>query len=623
MKIFTPSAGCKGCRVLGNTFATYLSIQLGLILSVTATLSGQDPLAPAQGFQIFTRNGVELSGGNCDGPIAAGGDLTMNGTYSVAMNDPGGFTASGDARPTGLLIGGRVYYSGGSGADLLQQTYVHIGNMSGSYAYSIHPQNGSSVNTRVVGVSGNYDANPRINLQLMQPQASVNRSGLIDFASAFGTLSSNSSCLSGKTQNVTASGSGNISLTLQANQVNYWNLTGSQLNAITQITFNNQPNASTPLVINVNASGAFAWNTPNFSGIGDQQGHYIIINFYNASSLTINGNNTVIGSILAPGAAVIKNTSGNIDGQLIASSFDQNGGEVHYRTFDGSINCSATVCNNITNGGTIGSSQTIASGGDPAAFTSSAAPSGGSGTLEIIWVKATTGCPNPAETDWQQIPGATGMTYDPPAGLTQTTCYRRCSRRAGCTEYDGESNVVTVTVTCSVTASVAGTNTICVGQNTTLTASGGTSYSWNTGATTAAITVNPTATTTYTVTATAAGGCTGTATRTVTVNQIDFATSTTAATCASCYNGCLTVDVNNCPCGTFSYTWNNGTTSGSGTSSTEPFTICNLPPGTYSLTVSTSCGGTPRVRTGTSVGNSNTGPAATCTCTQSADQPQL
>ncbi|GAB1856886.1 hypothetical protein MHTCC0001_17220 [Flavobacteriaceae bacterium MHTCC 0001] len=42
--------------------------------------------------------------------------------------------------------------------------------------------------------------------------------------------------------------------------------------------------------------------------------------------------------------------------------------------------------------------------------------------------------------------------------------------------------------------------TICEGDSTTLTASGGTTYLWNTGATTASITVSPTTTTTYSVT---------------------------------------------------------------------------------------------------------------------------
>jgi PKD repeat protein len=67
---------------------------------------------------------------------------------------------------------------------------------------------------------------------------------------------------------------------------------------------------------------------------------------------------------------------------------------------------------------------------------------------------------------------------------------------------------------------------VCAGQNVTLTASGGNSYSWSSGQTTAAITVAPTTTTTYTVTATGAGGCTDTETVTVAVNPAPTASIT-------------------------------------------------------------------------------------------------
>ena len=56
-------------------------------------------------------------------------------------------------------------------------------------------------------------------------------------------------------------------------------------------------------------------------------------------------------------------------------------------------------------------------------------------------------------------------------------------------------------------AAIAGVDTICPNTSATLTGSGGTNYSWSTGATTASITVNPTITTTYTLVA-ASGTCT-------------------------------------------------------------------------------------------------------------------
>ncbi len=52
----------------------------------------------------------------------------------------------------------------------------------------------------------------------------------------------------------------------------------------------------------------------------------------------------------------------------------------------------------------------------------------------------------------------------------------------------------------SIKANAGSDQMICFGESVTLTASGGSSYSWNTGATTKSITVNPTETTTYSVT---------------------------------------------------------------------------------------------------------------------------
>src|SRR5690606_14674101 len=65
--------------------------------------------------------------------------------------------------------------------------------------------------------------------------------------------------------------------------------------------------------------------------------------------------------------------------------------------------------------------------------------------------------------------------------------------------------------------------TICYGDSTTLTASGGIDYLWNTGETTSSITVSPLATTTYEVLVTDANGCENTATVTVTVNPLPLA----------------------------------------------------------------------------------------------------
>ncbi|HRS68070.1 MAG TPA: PKD domain-containing protein [Paludibacteraceae bacterium] len=75
----------------------------------------------------------------------------------------------------------------------------------------------------------------------------------------------------------------------------------------------------------------------------------------------------------------------------------------------------------------------------------------------------------------------------------------------------------TVTVSAKPTAMITGPTHVCVGTPVTLVASGGTSYTWSTGATGASISVNPPATRTYSVTVTNESGCDTTINHTVTV----------------------------------------------------------------------------------------------------------
>jgi hypothetical protein len=113
----------------------------------------------------------------------------------------------------------------------------------------------------------------------------------------------------------------------------------------------------------------------------------------------------------------------------------------------------ATLFVNQVTGGTVGSDQTICSGGDPAAFTESLA-STGSGLLTYQWQSSTTNC----ATGFGDIGSATGTTYDPPSGLTVTTYYRRVTTSTlngvPCT---ANSNCITVTVN-QVAGGIVGSN---------------------------------------------------------------------------------------------------------------------------------------------------------------------
>ncbi|MFN4256304.1 MAG: hypothetical protein ACK4Q5_14990, partial [Saprospiraceae bacterium] len=132
---------------------------------------------------------------------------------------------------------------------------------------------------------------------------------------------------------------------------------------------------------------------------------------------------------------------------------------------------------------------------------------------------------------------------------TNTTTYTVTATNGGvCTA----TATATVTVNQLPTPSVAGNTTICAGQSTTLTASGGGTYSWSTGATTAAVNVTPANTTTYTVTVTSANGCTATASSTVTVNPLPTPNVTGNLTICAGQSTTLTAS------GGGTYLWSNG-----------------------------------------------------------------
>jgi len=86
---------------------------------------------------------------------------------------------------------------------------------------------------------------------------------------------------------------------------------------------------------------------------------------------------------------------------------------------------------------------------------------------------------------------------------------------------------VTVTVTASPTISAGSAIAVCSGTPTILTATGGSTYKWSNGTTTASNTVSPTATTTYSVTGTNAS-CSATGSVVVTVNAVPSAPTVTS-----------------------------------------------------------------------------------------------
>ena len=171
--------------------------------------------------------------------------------------------------------------------------------------------------------------------------------------------------------------------------------------------------------------------------------------------------------------------------------------------------------------------------------------------------------------------GATTYSWTPAAGLSGTTGASVTANPAATSTYvitgttGGCTGTGTAVVTVSPNPTVTVTSTsVCSGNPGTITASGATTYSWNTGATTAAITQSPAATTSYTVTGTTAT-CTNTAVGTITVNP-NPAVSVTSTSVCSGNSGTITAS------GATTYSWNTGAT-------TAGITV--TPAGTTSYTV--------------------------------------
>ena len=149
---------------------------------------------------------------------------------------------------------------------------------------------------------------------------------------------------------------------------------------------------------------------------------------------------------------------------------------------------------------------------------------------------------------------------------TLTTTYSVTGSATGCPDSNG-SQLITVNPTPSVNIT-ANNSTICVGSPVNLTASGASSYTWNTSATTLSISVTPSTTTSYTVTGSNTFGCSSNSTINITVNALPTI-SVSASSNTVCQGGNVTINAT----GANTYSWSN---SASGSSiSVSPSTSTN------------------------------------------------
>ena len=287
---------------------------------------------------------------------------------------------------------------------------------------------------------------------------------------------------------------------------------------------------------NLNAGRTYQFSTLGLSG----EDTYIRI--YSPDGFTLYASNDDASGTLQSNAVFTPSVSGTY--YVEVSRFDR-----QYLTGGGSLMYQDASTPPV-NGGLIGASSTVCSGGG-ASFSSISEASGGfDGSMNYQWQSSSNG------TSWSNILGATGSTYAV-SNLTSTTYFRRMA--ADCKNTAGYSNTVTVTVNAdpSVTITTSSPNgAICVGGTTALSAniSGGTgsytlqwqyqdnSGNWlNTGSGTTSMNASPTQSRDYRILVSNNLGCDAVAVQTVTVVADPvFTISGTDVTCNGLNNGTAT-----------------------------------------------------------------------------------
>ncbi len=134
------------------------------------------------------------------------------------------------------------------------------------------------------------------------------------------------------------------------------------------------------------------------------------------------------------------------------------------------------------------------------------------------------------------VTGATNYTWVPGniisssavVSPTANTTYTVFGADASCSS----TKTISVVVNALPNVNITGASSLCIGNSIILTATGATSYLWNTSSTTNTISVAPTVNTVYTVTGTDANGCQKSTTKTITTNTVPTISAASGTICS-------------------------------------------------------------------------------------------
>ncbi|MCE3227011.1 MAG: hypothetical protein K0S32_1562 [Bacteroidetes bacterium] len=327
----------------------------------------------------------------------------------------------------------------------------------------------------------------------------------------------------------------------------------------------------------INASGAttYSWNTgATSSGISVSPGVMTVYTVTGTSSGCMNVKTATV-NITANPTVVVTNSVQTICSGATATITA--GGATTYSWNTGATAANVTVSPAGTTVYTVTGTTSGCTNVKTATINVNASPT--------VNVNSPTICNGGSAT----ITAAGASTYSWNTGATSaavvvspgsTTVYTVTGTTGGCT------NIKTATVSVNTTPTVAVTGTlqtICAGTSATISAGGAATYSWNTGATSANISVSPLATTVYTVTGYNGSCSSAIKMATITVNSSPIVTVNNATICSG-------ASTNLNATGASTYSWNTGATSAG---------ISVSPASTTVYTVTGTSGGCNNVKTAT------------------------
>src|SRR6056300_1652075 len=502
---------------------TSASITSGNSQSLTASGATSYSWSPSTGLSATTGGTVTAS-------------PTTTTTYTVTGTDANGCvnTASstitvGSSLTAGAIAGNTTICSGGDPAAFTSSSSASGGTGSYTYEWESSTNSGSTWSAISSSNSTTYDV-PSGLTQTTQYRRKVSDGSNTAYSNTLTvTVNANPTITSSVTSvcdgsDITLTGSGTAATT------NAWVSATTSVATITSagvltgvssgtsvITYTDNNGCTVTETVTVNALPTVAVSPTSAS-----------ITSGNSQSLTASGANSYSWS---PSTGLSATTGGTVTASpTTTTTYTVTGTDAN-----GCVNTQTVTVEVTLDGGTIASDETLCSGGDPAAFTSSSSASGGTGSYTYEWESST----NSGST-WSAISSSNSTTYDVPSGLTQTTQYRRKVSDGSNTAY---SNTLTVTVNANPNSSgVSVTNVSCNGGtdgSADITVTGGTSpytYAWSGPSSYSSTSedINTLSAGTYSVTVTDANSCTSSNTNVVVTEPTALTLSNGSQTNVDC-----------------------------------------------------------------------------------------